>query len=127
MGSDVPHKTECVDTAEETWWPEYEERGWSMMRKTKTTKLGDLCERAKLLEDAQDKLRDEANALLKGKKITVTNERWNGQPHGRSWPKLKGKTFEIDHCIFWDGEIEVWFDGPNHYCYMPISHGVVSP
>jgi hypothetical protein len=87
--------------------------------------LAGLSSEAKQIEAAKKCFLEKADKFLKGRKITVVDKNWNGQPYGRSWPKLAGKTFEIDHVILCDGELAVWFPGPNNYCYMPISYGVV--
>lgn len=89
--------------------------------------MSGLLEEAKQVRATEVALQKKANEFLQGKKITVTHERWNGQPHGTSWPKLAGQTFEIDHAILWEGRIDVWFRGPRHYCYMPLDYGILQP
>ena len=60
----------------------------------------------KLQEDIKE-IKDKISKILIGRKVRVISD-YNGQPHGKSKPKLTGKIFTITHYV---DDSYVWVKG----------------
>lgn len=77
-------------------------------RKGRKMNLHELLQKARELEE----LEQECYKLLKpliGRKVRITNEKYNGQPIGTSRKTLVGKTLKIGWAHPWNGTIVVGF------------------